>query len=146
MAASIPMEIYQKIVQDVEDLHFNNHRKKMAETFDQINFRIYGEQRHKQLLEEWNRSHHDSFYALLNQTDILEDPERFVYARGKFQGGCKCCKRHSKNRPIQLGQWLELPMRDSPDPVLDNSCECQCRHVLRFVCRVHGIIGVNPLD
>lgn len=45
---------------------------------------------------------------------------------------CKCCPRHQTNRPSSLWFWRE----DSPKiHNVDKDCECECRHIARFICR-----------
>ena len=50
---------------------------------------------------------------------------------------CKCCPRHQYNKPIKLEKWIELDfLPDDCKPIwLDKKCECDCRHVARFICR-----------
>jgi len=45
---------------------------------------------------------------------------------------CKCCDRHQKRRPQSLESgWIETPRS-----TYGNMCECDCRHNMRYMCRV----------
>lgn len=44
---------------------------------------------------------------------------------------CTCCERHMINRPRFFSHWFELPFSYLPD----NTCQCNCRHVSRWICR-----------
>jgi len=44
---------------------------------------------------------------------------------------CNCCERHKVNRPMYFSHWLDLPRSNR----FDYSCECNCRHISRWICR-----------
>jgi len=46
---------------------------------------------------------------------------------------CKCCIRHQTNRPKIIHLWHELPPTYFTD--YTHSCQCNCRHIARFLCR-----------
>jgi len=45
---------------------------------------------------------------------------------------CKCCQRHTTNRPKKLEPWIETRFS-----IYDHfgECICPCRHNARFICR-----------
>lgn len=47
--------------------------------------------------------------------------------------GCKCCPRHQVHRPFRLFRMGF----DEPPKIhnMDKDCECECRHLARFICR-----------
>ena len=48
---------------------------------------------------------------------------------------CKCCTRHQTFRPRRLVPWTdEMAERDVKIHYL-KTCECNCRHIARFICR-----------
>jgi hypothetical protein len=61
---------------------------------------------------------------------------------------CNCCTRHQTFRPAALRTWVELPSREErrrwyPDEL--GKCECNCRHMARFICRqVEEDGSMNP--
>ncbi len=45
---------------------------------------------------------------------------------------CTCCNRHQMVRPKSLESgWIETPRS-----TYGNMCECDCRHNMRYMCRV----------
>ena len=46
---------------------------------------------------------------------------------------CNCCSRHTTNRPTSFKPWIELPRSNWGEE--ENLCECDCRHMARFICR-----------
>ena len=49
---------------------------------------------------------------------------------------CKCCTRHQTFRPRRLVPWTEdLADRDIKTHYAGPKCECDCRHMARFICR-----------
>ena len=44
---------------------------------------------------------------------------------------CNCCFRHQKNKPFIFGMYKDLPLSNLPP----NLCDCNCRHIARFICR-----------
>jgi len=44
---------------------------------------------------------------------------------------CDCCTTHQINKPFKLKLWTEL----HPTHNWDNSCDCNCRHRARWICR-----------
>ena len=48
---------------------------------------------------------------------------------------CKCCTRHQTFRPRRLIPWTDdMAERDIKIHSL-KKCECDCRHMARFICR-----------
>lgn len=45
---------------------------------------------------------------------------------------CKCCDRHQINRPNKLKKWIELDINNNQE---NHICECNCRHLARYICR-----------
>ena len=49
---------------------------------------------------------------------------------------CKCCTRHQTFRPRRLVPWTEdVTNRDIKIHYTGKKCECDCRHMARFICR-----------
>ena len=49
---------------------------------------------------------------------------------------CKCCSRHQTFRPRRLVPWTEdMANRDIKIHYTGKKCECDCRHMARFICR-----------
>jgi len=49
---------------------------------------------------------------------------------------CKCCTRHQTFRPRRLVPWTEdMASRDIKIHYAGQKCECDCRHMARFICR-----------
>ena len=46
---------------------------------------------------------------------------------------CNCCERHKINRPKCLEKYIETTFKD--DDKSKHMCQCQCRHIARFICR-----------
>lgn len=46
---------------------------------------------------------------------------------------CHCCPRHMTLRPTTLHKWIETP--DGPKHYDLGNCNCECRHLARFICR-----------
>ncbi len=49
---------------------------------------------------------------------------------------CRCCDRHQNRKPSTIYGWHEYPITDS----YDDSCECNCRHLSRHICRAVNYI------
>ena len=49
--------------------------------------------------------------------------------------GCKCCKRHSREKPRSIRKWSELQFEEKDGLPC---CNCSCRHVSRQICRLLG--------
>lgn len=48
-----------------------------------------------------------------------------------FLSTCNCCHRHCMNKPMVFTCWKETTSEyDGP-----RDCNCDCRHVARFICR-----------
>jgi len=45
---------------------------------------------------------------------------------------CNCCVRHGTNKPRFLAPWIERPIKPQVYPL---DCECDCRHMARWICR-----------
>lgn len=44
---------------------------------------------------------------------------------------CNCCIRHQINKPKILQKWINIEFHGTQD----TDCQCQCRHLSRFLCR-----------
>ena len=44
---------------------------------------------------------------------------------------CNCCARHQINKPKTLHKWINTEFHGTQE----TDCECQCRHLSRFICR-----------
>ena len=47
---------------------------------------------------------------------------------------CKCCMRHQTLKPERLVPWTETET-ENIIPWVHTNCECNCRHLARFICR-----------
>lgn len=45
---------------------------------------------------------------------------------------CKCCYRHQVKKPLTFAPWAECV---SSSFALRDDCECDCRHMARWICR-----------
>ena len=58
---------------------------------------------------------------------------------------CKCCMRHQTFRPNRLVRWDDdMADRDIKILWVNKICECDCRHMARFICRQVDIDGTTP--
>lgn len=64
---------------------------------------------------------------------ISKIPGSTLEEKLKFCSGCQCCPRHQKLRPKRLIPWIETEASISFNKY--NYCECDCRHLARFICR-----------
>lgn len=49
---------------------------------------------------------------------------------------CKCCMRHQTLKPKRLEPWTEdMAEVDIKIKWVHTNCECNCRHMARFICR-----------
>jgi hypothetical protein len=55
---------------------------------------------------------------------------------------CKCCDRHSKNKPVNLAPWINTPLTGNVR--IPSDCKCKCRHNARFICRVFDMWECPP--
>ena len=65
---------------------------------------------------------------------VITDP----YGSIELLDTCKCCPRHKINRPKFLNanrEFESLSSLNSVDKCLQYNCECNCRHLSRFICR-----------
>ena len=47
---------------------------------------------------------------------------------------CNCCIRHFNNRPKTISDYQIYPITNS----YNNICKCNCRHTIRWLCRLCG--------
>lgn len=57
---------------------------------------------------------------------------------------CKCCSRHSKNKPDRVMSWTHINCHNAIGGNSIPECECQCRHLSR-VLSWNGIVRYNGL-
>lgn len=72
------------------------------------------------------------FGHLLDNNDMLPDSKLNIIK------GCNCCEVHKRNRPSTFEPWIETcRAREECEkaPSNPNACNCDCRHVARFICR-----------
>ncbi len=80
-------------------------------------------------------NHHNNIMNLINST-----PGNTYQQKLDNLALCNCCIRHRNNRPPFFIPWVELPY--SNNNLNENACNCNCRHIARFICRQHP--GYNP--
>ena len=56
-----------------------------------------------------------------------------------FLNMCNCCERHKINKPFVFTFWNETPFNNTHN----YNCDCDCRHVSRFICRLYEPPSVN---
>lgn len=94
-------------------------------------------------VDYWRNLGHS--YSQIFTKEIL----KYIDSYGTFNGGkpgilffndiitflyhCDCCKRHSYNKPAIFSPWIEKSCLNNPE----NDCDCDCRHLARFICRTH---------
>ncbi len=44
---------------------------------------------------------------------------------------CNCCERHQVTKPTKLAPWVDTPFNWATYA----PCQCNCRHLARFICR-----------
>ena len=49
---------------------------------------------------------------------------------------CNCCDRHKTNRPNTFAPWYECESNQMMSHESYIQCECNCRHMARWICRV----------
>jgi hypothetical protein len=50
---------------------------------------------------------------------------------------CNCCSRHARNKPALMKDgWLET--RNNNTRYTEQSCQCDCRHMMRFMARLYN--------
>ena len=81
---------------------------------------------------EYNYSYDSIKYVdLVKQYFNSSDAYNFI----KILSTCTCCSRHQQNRP----NTLELNYKCSQPSCTDkNACQCQCRHIIRWLNRAYS--------
>ena len=51
---------------------------------------------------------------------------------------CDCCERHKKDKPSIISPWKDTPFTFTH--LLEHDCDCDCRHIARFMCRQFEIV------
>lgn len=69
---------------------------------------------------------------------IGNESQNELVERLQFLNLCQCCDRHKTNKPRFFDVWIETPesSRTQEEPI-NQTCDCPCRHMARFVCRQH---------
>ena len=77
---------------------------------------------------------------------FLKIPGATWQAKLRHCASCKCCTRHQTFRPRDLVHWRELD--EESDALIKlfyvKTCECDCRHMARFICRQVETDGSMP--
>jgi len=73
-----------------------------------------------------NQENLNSFHACINNNELAQR-ELIILSK------CSCCSRHQVNKPRIFTAWIELPFNGTQN----TTCQCNCRHVSRFICRQH---------
>lgn len=55
---------------------------------------------------------------------------------------CRCCHRHQCRKPHTIYEWNEYPISESHE----KSCECNCTHVARHICRAANLTRYDYED
>ena len=80
-------------------------------------------------LQDMSRSNEDNINSLRTCVNNHECAERELLILSK----CLCCHRHQQNKPKHFTAWVELPFHG----IQHTPCQCNCRHISRFICRQH---------
>ena len=76
-----------------------------------------------------------SYPQLLNEA--FPNPNKIINILNK----CDCCIRHQNKRPNNVNDLNTESLLDIPGEGWannNNTCNCQCRHVSRWLCRANG--------
>lgn len=73
-----------------------------------------------------NLSSSMSNFSIFYKNKILKKEDVF-----KTLTLCNCCTRHQINKPKTLQKWINTEFHETQD----TDCDCQCRHLSRFLCR-----------
>jgi len=58
---------------------------------------------------------------------------------------CQCCNRHQQRRPDFLGPLPDYPSRHGEGHQV-GQCQCQCRHLTRWLCRAWQMIQAEQVE
>jgi len=76
---------------------------------------------------------------------FLKIPGATWKAKLNHCASCKCCTRHQTFRPRELVRWQEPEeVGDGFDETKLEQCDCNCRHMARFICRQVEDDGSTP--
>lgn len=77
---------------------------------------------------------------------FLKIPGSTWQAKLNHCANCKCCVRHQTLRPRDLVHWRELEEvgEDLIKLFYTKRCNCNCRHMARFICRQVGDDDSTP--
>jgi len=79
---------------------------------------------------------------------FLKIPGSTWQAKLNHCASCKCCIRHQTFRPRDLVRWRELEEVEDgllpTAPSRPQRCNCDCRHMARFICRQVEDDGSTP--
>ena len=75
----------------------------------------------------------NEFQAVLREISELEGDS--MESKLAILNQCNCCDRHQMNKPRTFAPWQEIEsnMMMSHEPYIQ--CECDCRHMARWICR-----------
>ena len=71
--------------------------------------------------------HHIDIEILHSEIVNFDDAERYLC----LLNACRCCDRHQDRKPSKIIGRDEYPISD----LFNNSCDCNCRHLSRHICR-----------
>lgn len=80
---------------------------------------------------ETNKRCHNIIYVKINSI-----PGENYQTKLNYLNKCKCCERHTINKPNRFIPWKELPFNNKYGNMICE-CDCDCRHLARFICRQH---------
>ena len=72
----------------------------------------------------------EKIHPLLVAT-ISSIPGKTLQDKLTYLSYCNCCQRHQLLKPTKLAPWIDTPFNNTQNTF----CQCDCRHIARFICR-----------
>ena len=72
------------------------------------------------------------FCQVVPTDEFIHVPGKTLQDKLNHLAACNCCARHCTNKPRLLAPWIERPTKPQVYP---SDCECDCRHMARWICR-----------
>lgn len=118
----LPKELQENIEQLLWDME---HKEKFSPLLKKIQLKAVQTKMDNLYRNFRTTGNDDSFMSFLK--DNLNDKEKMV----EVLRDCKCCKRHQKNKPNHLNDWV---LNFNPKETEKNACKCSCRQHSRMIC------------
>lgn len=66
------------------------------------------------------------------QEKLSNIPGKTLQDKLSYLSYCNCCARHQVLKPKNLAPWVDTDFHNTNNSIY---CECDCRHLSRFICR-----------